>query len=34
MTHYIENEFLSVGVKEYGCELTSVKSKKDGYDFV
>lgn len=34
MTHYIENEFLSVGVKEYGCELTSVKSKKDGYEFL
>lgn len=34
MTHYIENEFLTVGVKEYGCELTSVKSKKDGYEFL
>lgn len=34
MTHYIENEFLTVGVKEYGSELTSVKSKKDGYEFL
>lgn len=34
MVHYIENEFLTVGVKEYGCELTSVKSKKDGYEFL
>lgn len=34
MTHYIKNEFLTVGVKEYGCELTSVKSNKDGYEFL
>ncbi len=27
MIHYIENEYLKVGVKEFGCELTSVYSK-------
>ncbi len=34
MTHYIENDFLKVGVKEMGCELTSILSKKDGYEFL
>lgn len=34
MIHYIKNDFLTVGVKEYGCELTSVKSNNDGYEFL
>lgn len=34
MIHYIENEFLKVGVKEFGCELTSVISKQTGYEFL
>ena len=34
MTHYIENDKLIVGVKEFGCELTSVKSKDSGYEFL
>lgn len=29
MIHYIENEQLKIGVKEQGCELTSIFSKKD-----
>ena len=34
MIHYIENEKLIVGVKEFGCELTSIKSKETGYEFM
>lgn len=34
MVHYIENEWLKVGVKEFGCELTSVKSKKTGFEYL
>ncbi len=34
MIHYIENEYLKIGVKEYGCELTSVLSKSDGYEYL
>lgn len=34
MVHYIENDILKIGVKEYGCELTSVLSKKDGYEYL
>ncbi len=34
MVHYIENDFLKVGVKEMGCELTSIVSKIDGYEFL
>ncbi len=34
MTHFIENEFLKVGVKEFGCELTSVISKESGFEFL
>ncbi|MBR3768558.1 MAG: aldose 1-epimerase family protein [Clostridia bacterium] len=34
MTHYIENEYLKVGVKECGCELTSVFSKKNNYEYL
>ncbi|MBQ6863387.1 MAG: aldose 1-epimerase family protein [Clostridia bacterium] len=32
--HYIENEFLRVGVKEHGAELSSVVSKKTGYEYI
>lgn len=34
MTHYIENEFLKAGIKEYGCELTSVYSKEADYEYI
>lgn len=34
MTHYIENSFLRIGVKEYGCELTSVYSKEFNYEYL
>lgn len=34
MTHYIENEYMKVGVKENGCELTSVYSKTDNYEYL
>ena len=34
MVYYIENDYLRVGVKEYGCELTSVKSKMNGYEYL
>ena len=34
MTHYIENEFLSVGVKEYGCELSGIRSVKTGFEYL
>lgn len=34
MTHYIENEYYKVGVKEYGCELTSVYSKNSSYEYL
>lgn len=34
MIHYIENDKLIVGVKEFGCELTSIKSKATGYEFM
>lgn len=34
MTHFIENDFLRVGVKEFGCELTSVISKESGFEFL
>lgn len=34
MVHYIENDKLIIGVKEFGCELTSVKSKESGYEFL
>ena len=29
MIHYIENDYLKIGVKEYGCELTSVILKEN-----
>ncbi len=34
MIHYIENEKLTVGVKEFGCEIASIKSKATGYEFM
>ena len=34
MIHYIENEFLRIGVKVAGCELTSVYSKKGEYEYL
>ena len=34
MVHYIENEHLKVGVKEFGCELTSIKSKTTGFQYL
>ena len=34
MIHYIENDFLKVGVKEFGCELTSVINKKNGTEYL
>lgn len=34
MIHYIENDFLKVGVKEFGSEITSIISKKSGYEFL
>ena len=34
MVHYIENDKLVLGVKEFGCEIASVKSKATGYEFM
>lgn len=34
MIHYIENEYLKVGVKEHGCELTSFYSKKADFEYL
>lgn len=34
MIHYIENDYLKVGVKEFGAELTSIVSKETGYEFM
>lgn len=34
MVYYIENDKLTVGVKEFGCELTSIKSKATDYEFM
>lgn len=34
MIRYIENEKLIVGVKDFGCEITSIKSKATGYEFM
>lgn len=33
MVHYIKNDYLTVGVKEYGCELTSIISN-DGFEYL
>lgn len=34
MIYYIENEFLKVSVKSFGCELTSILSKETDYEFM
>ncbi len=34
MVHYIENDKLKVGVKEYGCELTSIYDKESDYEYL
>ncbi len=34
MIHYIENDYLKIGVKELGCELTSVISKENGEEYL
>lgn len=34
MIHYIENDFLTLGVKSFGCEITSLISKETGYEFM
>lgn len=34
MIHYIENDYLKIGVKEFGAEITSIISKKSGFEFL
>ena len=34
MIRYIENDSLIVGVKDFGCEIATIKSKKTGYEFM
>ena len=34
MIYYAENENFIVGVKEMGAELTSLKSKKTGIEYI
>ncbi|MBR3816668.1 MAG: aldose 1-epimerase family protein [Clostridia bacterium] len=34
MIHYIENDYLKIGVKEFGCELTSVYGKKEQIEYL
>lgn len=34
MIHYIENEKLILGVKEFGCEIATIKSKATDYEFM
>ncbi len=34
MIHYIENDYLKIGVKEYGCELTSIVLKENGTEYL
>lgn len=34
MIHYIENDYLKIGVKQFGGELTSVKSKNTGTEYL
>lgn len=34
MVHYIENEYLKIGVKEFGCELTSIYSKEADFEYL
>lgn len=34
LIHYIENDFLKIGVKEFGCELTSIYSKENNFEYL
>ena len=34
MIHYIENDYLKIGVKEFGCELTSVILKENNTEYL
>ena len=34
MVHFIENSFLKLGVKEFGCEITSIVSKENGEEYL
>ncbi len=34
MIRYIENDFLKIGVKDFGCELTSIVSKETGFEYL
>lgn len=34
MIHYIKNDYLKVGVKEFGCELTSIVSQENGREYL
>ena len=34
MTNYIDNGIIKVGVKSFGATLTSIASKKSGYEFL
>lgn len=34
MIYYIENEYLKVGIKEFGSELTSIVSKENGKEYL
>lgn len=34
MIHYIENDYLKIGVKEFGCELTSVMLKENSAEYL
>lgn len=34
MIHFIENEHLKVGVKEFGCEITSIYSKEADFEYL
>ncbi len=34
MVHFIENEYLKVGIKEFGCEITSIYSKEDDFEYL
>ena len=34
MTNYIDNGIIKVGVKNFGATLTSIVSKKSGYEFL
>lgn len=34
MVHYIENDYIRIGVKEQGCELTSIYGKKEQTEYL